>query len=55
MELVHPEMVFLSNNEFWPNYLNQIKKSKKPKTKLYLIPNFQSQSGSSFKSYGGFY
>jgi 3-deoxy-D-manno-octulosonic-acid transferase len=53
LELVHPEMVFFIKYEFWPNYLNQIKKQN-PKTKLYSISGIFRANQVFFKSYGRF-
>ncbi|WP_445455670.1 3-deoxy-D-manno-octulosonic acid transferase [Flavobacterium sp. HNIBRBA15423] len=56
IDLVHPEMVFFIKYEFWPNYLNELKKhSKKFDTKTYLISGIFREQQAFFKWYGGFY
>ncbi len=56
INLVHPEMVFFIKYEFWPNYLNELKKhSKKFSTKTYLISGIFREKQAFFKWYGGFY
>lgn len=56
IDLVHPEMVFFIKYEFWPNYLNELKKhSKKFDTKTYLISGIFREKQAFFKWYGGFY
>ena len=52
LELVHPEMVFFIKYEFWPNYLNELKKLK---IKTYLISGNFRKNQVFFKWYGGFY
>ncbi|TGD57717.1 3-deoxy-D-manno-octulosonic acid transferase [Flavobacterium humi] len=52
LHLVHPEMVFFIKYEYWPNYLNELKKQK---TKTYLISGIFREKQSFFKWYGGFY
>ena len=52
VELVHPEMVFFIKYEFWPNYLNELKKRN---IKTYLISGIFRENQAFFKGYGGFY
>ena len=52
VELVHPEMVFFIKYEFWPNYLNELKKRI---IKTYLISGIFRDNQAFFKGYGGFY
>lgn len=52
VELVHPEMVFFIKYEFWPNYLNELKKRT---IKTYLISGIFRENQDFFKGYGGFY
>lgn len=52
IELVHPEMVFFIKYEYWPNYLNELKKRK---IKTYLISGILRENQFFFKWYGGFY
>ena len=52
VELVHPEMVFFIKYEFWPNYLNELKKRT---IKTYLISGIFRENQVFFKGYGGFY
>jgi 3-deoxy-D-manno-octulosonic-acid transferase len=52
VELVHPEMVFFIKYEFWPNYLNELKKRI---IKTYLISGIFRENQAFFKVYGGFY
>ena len=52
VELVHPEMVFFIKYEFWPNYLNELKKHT---IKTYLISGIFRENQAFFKGYGGFY
>ena len=52
VELVHPEMVFFIKYEFWPNYLNELKKRT---IKTYLISGIFRDNQAFFKGYGGFY
>lgn len=49
---VHPELVFFIKYEYWPNYLNELKKQN---TKTYLISGIFRQNQAFFKWYGGFY
>ena len=52
LKLIHPEMAFFIKYEYWPNYLNQLKKQK---IKTYLISGVFRKKQSFFKWYGGFY
>ena len=52
IELVHPEMVFFIKYEYWPNYLNELKKKN---IKTYLISGILRENQAFFKWYGGFY
>jgi len=52
IKLAHPEMVFFIKYEFWPNYLNELKKQN---IKTYLISGIFREKQSFFKWYGGFY
>ncbi|MQP25358.1 3-deoxy-D-manno-octulosonic acid transferase [Flavobacterium sp. LMO8] len=56
IELVHPEMAFFIKYEYWPNYLNELKKqSRSFGTKTYLISGILREKQAFFKWYGGFY
>jgi 3-deoxy-D-manno-octulosonic-acid transferase len=52
IELARPEMVFFIKYEFWPNYLNELKKKQ---VKTYLISGVFRENQAFFKWYGGFY
>ncbi len=52
IKMVHPEMVFFIKYEFWPNYLNELKKHQ---IKTYLISGIFRENQLFFKWYGGFY
>ena len=52
LKLVHPEMVFFIKYEYWPNYLNELKKLN---IKTYLISGVFRENQMFFKWYGGFY
>jgi len=52
MRLVHPEMAFFIKYEFWPNYLNELKKAGTP---AYLISGLFRPNQAFFKWYGGIY
>ena len=52
IQLVHPEMVFFIKYEYWPNYLNELKKQQ---IKTYLISGILRENQAFFKWYGGFY
>ncbi len=50
--LVHPELVFFIKYEYWPNYLQELKKAGIP---TYLISGIFRENQAFFKWYGGFY
>jgi len=52
IEMVHPDMAFFVKYEFWPNYLNELKKSNTP---TYLVSGIFREKQIFFKWYGGFY
>ncbi|RZJ29358.1 MAG: 3-deoxy-D-manno-octulosonic acid transferase [Flavobacterium sp.] len=52
LKAVHPELVFFIKYEYWPNYLNELKKQN---VKTYLISGIFRENQVFFKSYGGFY
>ena len=52
LKLVHPDLVFFIKYEFWPNYLNELKKMN---SKTYLISGIFRENQAFFKWYGGFY
>lgn len=52
LKLTHPEMAFFIKYEYWPNYLNELKKQN---IKTYLISGIFREKQSFFKWYGGFY
>ena len=52
LDLVHPELVFFIKYEYWPNYLNELKKRH---IKTYLISGILRENQAFFKWYGGFY
>lgn len=52
LKLVHPELVFFIKYEYWPNYLNELKKRA---IKTYLISGIFRENQAFFKWYGGFY
>ena len=52
LDLVHPEKAFFIKYEFWPNYLNELKKRS---ISTYLISGIFRENQSFFKWYGGFY
>ncbi|MCL9804798.1 3-deoxy-D-manno-octulosonic acid transferase [Flavobacterium amniphilum] len=52
ISIVHPEQVFFIKYEYWPNYLNELKKNK---IKTYLISGIFRETQTFFKWYGGFY
>lgn len=52
LDLVQPEMVFFIKYEFWPNYLNELKKRNIP---TYLVSGIFRKDQLFFKGYGGFY
>ncbi|MGV3695654.1 3-deoxy-D-manno-octulosonic acid transferase [Flavobacterium sp.] len=52
LKLVHPDLVFFIKYEYWPNYLNELKKAN---TRTYLISGIFRADQAFFKWYGGFY
>lgn len=52
MNAVKPEMVFFIKYEFWPNYLNEVRKAG---VAAYLISGLFREKQVFFKWYGGFY
>ncbi|MBF6640640.1 3-deoxy-D-manno-octulosonic acid transferase [Flavobacterium sp. J49] len=52
LKWVHPDLVFFIKYEYWPNYLNELKKSN---IKTYLISGIFREKQAFFKWYGGFY
>ena len=52
LEITHPEMTFFIKYEYWPNYLNELKKLNTP---TYLISGIFREKQLFFQWYGGFY
>jgi 3-deoxy-D-manno-octulosonic-acid transferase len=52
IKTINPEMVFFIKYEYWPNYLNELKKQN---IKTYLISGIFREKQAFFKWYGGFY
>ncbi len=52
LKIVRPEIAFFIKYEYWPNYLNELKKLKTP---TYLISGIFREKQMFFKWYGGFY
>lgn len=52
LKLTHPELVFFIKYEYWPNYLNELKKAN---IETYLISGIFRKKQAFFKWYGGFY
>jgi len=52
LSLVHPEMAFFIKYEYWPNYLNELRKLETP---TYLISGIFRKNQLFFEWYGGFY
>ena len=52
LDLIHPQMVFFIKYEYWPNYLNELKKRQ---IKTYLISGILRENQVFFKWYGSFY
>lgn len=50
--IVQPELTFFIKYEYWPNYLNELKKRS---LKTYLISGILRENHAFFKWYGGFY
>lgn len=51
LDIVHPEMAFFVKYEFWPNYLNELKRRQVP---TYLISGLFRSNQVFFKKHGGF-
>jgi 3-deoxy-D-manno-octulosonic-acid transferase len=52
LKLVHPEMAFFIKYEYWPNYLNELRKLE---ISTYLISGIFRENQLFFKWYGGFF
>jgi 3-deoxy-D-manno-octulosonic-acid transferase len=52
LKLVHPDLVFFIKYEYWPNYLNELKKLN---IKTYLISGIFRENQAFFQWHGGFY
>ena len=52
IKTINPELVFFIKYEYWPNYLNELKKLQ---VKTYLISGIFREKQAFFKWYGGFY
>jgi 3-deoxy-D-manno-octulosonic-acid transferase len=52
LTIVHPKMAFFIKYEYWPNYLNELKKQR---IKTYLLSGIFRENQMFFKWYGGFY
>lgn len=52
IKIVQPELVFFIKYEYWPNYLNELKKKEIP---TFLISGIFRNNQLFFKWYGGFY
>ncbi|PWA06555.1 3-deoxy-D-manno-octulosonic acid transferase [Flavobacterium psychrotolerans] len=52
MKIVRPDMAFFIKYEYWPNYLNELKKHQIP---TYLISGIFRENQLFFKWYGSFY
>ena len=52
IKTINPELVFFIKYEYWPNYLNELKKLE---IKTYLISGIFRENQAFFKWYGGFY
>ena len=52
IKAINPEAVFFIKYEYWPNYLNELKKAA---IKTYLISGIFREKQAFFKWYGGFY
>ena len=52
LKLVHPDLVFFIKYEYWPNYLNELKKLN---IKTYLFSGIFRENQAFFKWYGSFY
>jgi 3-deoxy-D-manno-octulosonic-acid transferase len=52
IKAINPELAFFIKYEYWPNYLNELKKLE---IKTYLISGIFREKQAFFKWYGGFY
>lgn len=52
IKTLHPELVLIIKYEFWPNYLNELKRMNIP---TYLVSGIFREKQAFFKWYGGFY
>lgn len=52
IKTINPELVFFIKYEYWPNYLNELRKQN---IKTYLISGIFREKQAFFKWYGGFY
>jgi len=52
LKVAHPELIFFIKYEYWPNYLNEIRKLRIP---TYLISGIFRENQLFFKWYGRFY
>jgi len=52
IKAINPELVFFIKYEYWPNYLNELKKLE---IKTFLISGIFREKQAFFKWYGGFY
>jgi 3-deoxy-D-manno-octulosonic-acid transferase len=52
LDLAHPDLVFFIKYEYWPNYLNELRKLETP---TYLISGIFRENQMFFKWYGSFY
>ena len=52
IKTLHPELVLFIKYEFWPNYLNELKRMNIP---TYLVSGIFREKQAFFKWYGGFY
>ncbi len=52
LKLVNPDLVFFIKYEYWPNYLNELKKLN---IRTYLISGIFRENQAFFQWYGGFY
>ncbi len=56
IKAINPELVFFIKYEYWPNYLNELKKrSQSIGTRTYLISGIFRENQVFFKWFGGFY
>ena len=52
IQLINPDLVFFIKYEYWPNYLNELKKRN---IRTFLISGIFREKQAFFKWYGGFY